>query len=1316
MQMDVVENSNSIFISYGRKDDENFVFKLYKSLTNRNFNVWHDKSGGLTSNGISFLQSIRDSLSNTERLILVIGPHSSKSEYVKAEWEYALANCLVIIPILRIGNKNDESASSDGDYDLIPEAIKKRNFHCIDFRSEGNYEIALQELLDGLKNILPLVTLSHVPDRPQNYIVRNDQIDKIRQFVMADSIRPGAIISTAKNIAIQGMGGIGKSVIAAALCHDCDIRRSFQDGIYWINIGQQKLNLQTKLQELTNDDTIDLRDRFDESKNKVQTFLSKKNCLIVLDDVWDQKDIGIFASDVALRCRVLVTTRNKKAVKNFCDNVVEIGLLNMMESKQLLLKSVNNGKVQFAIDNLPLEAQAIIRECGYLPLAINIAGSMIAVGNNRSWGYILTALRKADLEHFKQDFPEYPLYPDLFKVLHVGVEELTGLLREKYIQCAVFGDNAAIPQEAIFTLWTEDELEEYKLDSFLNELVERSLIQKVSNDDYTLHSLQLDYLKSCVKRDGINLKDLQKTFIIRMGDPLTLRFEYAWRNYFWHLKEAGEEGKGLTLLKNFNWIEAKLFATDIYALLNDFELLEVNDPLKDGIYKALRLSTYVLSQYKDQLAAQLLLRITEGDDTGIFLKDCKKYSRTSWLLPVIATLSKTIQPDRIFRTFEDRITGVSVNTNYLVATTVSGSVHVWDKMNGKSIRKVKAHIGAVNDLLLFDDFFVTCGTDSLIKIWNFENDQVKTGVGHSKSVWRMQALKDKIISASNDGTIRVWNKEGKELNLLLSLPNVIPQIHVLNDNLLFLSSAEIIFIYDFHANVLVQVFEHLDRVTCFIVLGNKLISASSDNSIRIWEIDSGYLIANLSIEQKDIYTMTFHETYVFMGSFTDPTLLVLNTETYDIIEFHLHTREGICSMFIYNEYLIASLFSSSIRIFSLRDLSKNFDLKGPSDASEFLSLDKDTLYAGTYGGMVYSWNLSNVDAWFQKEDSISDEDAGEIKCLKCANEKLFITTSGARLQCYNFNDGRLLFSIPMQKFYSMSDLNLQAYEFAISGQYIGVSDWDGNMVFLNSASGESAFDTHGFISHHDSILLPSALTDPDTQAYPLATVNVQINNNVFAAVTITGFLRFWDIFNKKEIGRVYLGKFGKDIFRWDNFIIFPISNGNLLLVNRETCTHDLTLKGHERFVTSYGTYKRKLLTASGDGTIKVWSLNYPNSPVTLEAHNAAITDIKVYDNFLISCSMDSTMKVWNLDSLELVNVQKGLQDFQSLQISGDKLIACSRSGLIGIYDLKNSLREIAKFISDDLPYYLEYSSKCNKIAFGGRSGKLHFLEPVGFKL
>jgi hypothetical protein len=592
-----------LFISYGRKDDEEFVRQLYAGLTKNNYKVWYDNSGSLESNGLSFLQNIRDALSeNPIRLIIVIGPHAAQSLYVKAEWEFALENCQVIIPILRMGltkNENGKIIKSDKDYNLIPEPIQKRNLDCIDFRKERNYNEALDELLNDLsKDIKKLTELHGVINKPNNYINRNEDIDKIKKSILRDTREPTVVTSTGKATAVQGMGGIGKSVIAAAICHDCDIRRSFQDGIYWVTFGQQP-DLQNALHYITKDNSIDIKNKLTEAKDKLKAFLNTKNCLIVLDDVWNQEHIEIFPSDIAFRCRFLITTRNKQTVKHLSKEIVEIGLLDIETALLLLSKASNTNN-----EELPDEAPNMIKECGYLPLVINMIGGMIKAGGKNSWKYSLQMLQEADLEEISQKFPDYP-YPDLFKAIDVSINALNNNDRDKYLQLGVFKEDVRIPEEIIHILWQTENWKEYKTNRLLSDFVERGILLRVDNGIYMLHDLQLDYMRKTSK----TIETVHKQLINNLGNPLKLPNLYAWSNYIWHLKEAGEIERATKLLQDFDWIDGKLRATgNLYEVTKDYDLLLAGEEIR-LIQKALLLSAAVIADDPAQLPHQLFGRL-----------------------------------------------------------------------------------------------------------------------------------------------------------------------------------------------------------------------------------------------------------------------------------------------------------------------------------------------------------------------------------------------------------------------------------------------------------------------------------------------------------------------------------------------------------------------------------------------------------------------------------------------------------------------------------------------------------------------------------
>ena len=65
----------------------------------------------------------------------------------------------------------------------------------------------------------------------------------MKEAVLADIFRPTVITSAKQTSALQGMGGIGKSVLAAAFARAINTRRAMGDGIVWLSAGQDATKL-----------------------------------------------------------------------------------------------------------------------------------------------------------------------------------------------------------------------------------------------------------------------------------------------------------------------------------------------------------------------------------------------------------------------------------------------------------------------------------------------------------------------------------------------------------------------------------------------------------------------------------------------------------------------------------------------------------------------------------------------------------------------------------------------------------------------------------------------------------------------------------------------------------------------------------------------------------------------------------------------------------------------------------------------------------------------------------------------------------------
>ena len=94
---------------------------------------------------------------------------------------------------------------------------------------------------------------------------------------------------------VQGMGGIGKSVLAAALARDIEIRRAFPDGIFWVDIGQQPaiVSLQHRLiRELGGQASFTNQH---EGREQLRELIQNRAVLLILDDCWRRENAEAFS-------------------------------------------------------------------------------------------------------------------------------------------------------------------------------------------------------------------------------------------------------------------------------------------------------------------------------------------------------------------------------------------------------------------------------------------------------------------------------------------------------------------------------------------------------------------------------------------------------------------------------------------------------------------------------------------------------------------------------------------------------------------------------------------------------------------------------------------------------------------------------------------------------------------------------------------------------------------------------------------------------------------------------------------------------------
>ncbi len=486
----------TIFLSYARGDDEPFVRRLYEDLKAHGFKVWFDRED-MPSRNLTFHQEIRDAVAAHDRLLLVIGPKAVASEYVRQEWQFAwFEGEKVVTPILRLG-----------DYPLAIDELKL--VHAEDFRNDADYPIHLKELVRILNEPPPpMGKLIAVPSLPAHYLSRTDRLIPLRDAIRSGLDSPApfggmtarqqfhGIAGAAKHVGVHGMGGIGKSVLANLLAHDRKIREAFPDGIVWVGLGSVPVvaDLMRRVHVDFGGDGAFVTEH--EGKAKLKELLSDKAVLLVLDDAWRRQDIEAF-DILGPRCRALITTRDAGLLTSVGGSQHLVELLTDDEALRLLALAV--GK---ELDELPAEARIVIKQCGRLPLAVSLAGGMVAAG--MSWTNLLTAFDRHKLEFFKDEHrPEQ--HQSLWIMIEMSVRALDTAEQMRLVELGVFPEDEAVPEKAVATLWQHTgQLDDLDTPELLVKLKQRSLVQlstgkqgEVGVGRVSLHDLVHDY---CLRR------------------------------------------------------------------------------------------------------------------------------------------------------------------------------------------------------------------------------------------------------------------------------------------------------------------------------------------------------------------------------------------------------------------------------------------------------------------------------------------------------------------------------------------------------------------------------------------------------------------------------------------------------------------------------------------------------------------------------------------------------------------------------------------------------------------------------------------------
>jgi hypothetical protein len=324
---------------------------------------------------------------------------------------------------------------------------------------------------------------------PPNYVPRPELLAEVRQALLAD---PGAhaLTSGVRIDALHGMGGMGKSVLARALCDEPELQAAYPDGILWAAIGQTP-DLVARLSDWIRalggviGETAPTPDRL---KANLAGLLRDRACLLILDDVWRKEHVEPFRTG-GPGCRLLLTTRDAALVEDLGGRVHPIPLMAGSEAVTLLELWAGEG-LQSATQETK---DRIVERLGRLPLAIKLAGAQLQRKDPESW------LATFDARRLESRRPEQA-HDSLAATFGLSLDDLSPADRSAYAALAIFKEDEPVPATAAVQLWTG--LDGRPADdgcALLDDLAARALVQGsgrggAAGETVVIHDLLRDFM------------------------------------------------------------------------------------------------------------------------------------------------------------------------------------------------------------------------------------------------------------------------------------------------------------------------------------------------------------------------------------------------------------------------------------------------------------------------------------------------------------------------------------------------------------------------------------------------------------------------------------------------------------------------------------------------------------------------------------------------------------------------------------------------------------------------------------------------------
>ena len=1052
-----------------------------------------------------------------------------------------------------------------------------------------------------------------------HFLGRSCELDTLENWLLGDRCRL---------VAIQGMGGIGKTTLSIKLAQeiegkfDCVIWKSLRDAPPVAEILAYLIEFISEGKETE----ANLPQRIGERITRLISYLRSLNCLIILDNAESLLDSGSrvgkyrsgyedygellrrLGSTHHISCLILTTREKPKEVailegERYAVRSLQLGGLREKEGQEIFQTK--------GVVGSDLELKQLSERYAGNPLALKVVATTIQDLFAGNIG-----------EFLRQDMA---VFGDIRDVLDNQFARLSAVEQEIMYWLAIAREPISLQQLQEDFVWS---ISPIKLLEALESLSRRSLIEK-NAACFTQQPVVMEYVTShliekvCAEivnqqpqlvRDHALIKATAKDYIRENQIRLILQ------PVIYEL---------LAVFRSKKELEERL--RQILLTIQETSLLE---------------KSYVAGNIIN-LFCHLETDLTGFDFSNLCVWQADfRQTRLHKVSLQNADLSKSV--------FAENFGGIwslafSPDGQYLAAGDTKGNILLRRVVDSQTINRFTGHNSWVVTLAFSPDgsILASGSCDCTVKLWDVDTGQCLHSLEeHKHEVWSVAFSPDGAILATgcDDHQARLWNvSTGKCDKIFSGHSNLVTSVAFsLDGQQLFTGGHDnLIRQWDIKTGECNGIFQgHDDGIRAVDISpnGQLLASSSNDRTIRLWDLKTGECQRILSGHASGVWAVNFHPQGNFLASSgVDRTVRFWDTTTGECLKvFSGHANIVNSIAFSSKGDLLAS--GSHDQTFKLWNLSncqcwKTFQGNNNQALSVTYSPDSQMLASGGQDCKIRLWDLKTGQVLRTMEDhknwvwSVAFSPQG----------KILASGSGDKtIKLWDLNSDRVIKTLRGHQ------AVVRAIAFHSEGRIIASGSEDTTMKLWDLQTGQIL---HSLEEHQADIW----------------SVAFSRDGQIVASGSLDGTIKLWDVHTGKcrQTLAQHRDWVFTVVFSPDNQTIASTSSdGTIRLWNRETGACQRVLqedKGYSPLV-DFSMDGQIIASCNQDHKIKLWQVQTGKCLNILSGHQALINSISFcpQDHTLVSGSEDETIRLWDLKNGNCKKILKVEKPYESMNILGIK--------------------------------------------------------------